>query len=111
VLLLVSLVLVLLLCLSDPSHRDLKGVIDAGMNQYPYKYYTYQHYPQNNCNGLNAKNTNLTYYATHANLDSYFSWQTGVAAAQAAGVASMVSEFNTVSCGVSSKLRVERAMS
>lgn len=50
--------------------RNLSDVLDAGLSQYPYKYYTLQHYPTHICNGPNAKNTNITYFVSHANGES-----------------------------------------
>lgn len=50
--------------------RNLSDVLDAGLTQYPYKYYTLQHYPTHTCSGPNAKNTNITYFVSHANGES-----------------------------------------
>lgn len=59
-------------CSSSSSvfFRNLSDVLDAGLSQYPYKYYTLQHYPTHICNGPNAKNTNITYFVSHANGES-----------------------------------------
>lgn len=65
--------------------RNLYDVIKGGLDEYPYKYYTFvkysyswhfncidtlssiQHYPDNSCNGINAENTNISYFTSHAN--------------------------------------------
>jgi hypothetical protein len=80
----------------------LDDVVNAGTTQCPYKYFSAQHYAFNSCQGDNSQNTNMSWFATHANIPAYFNWAAGVSAAQAAGVAAIVTEFNTVSCGGSS---------
>lgn len=79
---------------------DLSDVLDAGLSQYPYKYYTLQHYPTNICNGANAQNTNISYFVSHTNIPSYAQWQsTGIDMAHNASVPVLMTEYNTVSCG------------
>ncbi|KAI6119665.1 hypothetical protein EV401DRAFT_1861206 [Pisolithus croceorrhizus] len=79
---------------------DLSDVLNAGLSQYPYKYYTLQHYPTNICNGANAQNTNLSYFVSHTNIPSYAQWQNaGVAMAHEANIPVLMTEYNTVSCG------------
>ncbi|KAL0945230.1 hypothetical protein HGRIS_000743 [Hohenbuehelia grisea] len=79
---------------------DLEDVLDAGFDQYPFKYYTLQHYPQNNCKGPNAKNTNMTFFLSHTNVQDYINWNIqGVDEGKARGVPILLTEYNTVSCG------------
>ncbi|TFK98377.1 hypothetical protein BDV98DRAFT_211163 [Pterulicium gracile] len=75
-------------------------LFDAGLDQFPYKYYTTQHYPNHACNGLNDKNTNLTYYRQHSNVREYITWeQTAVDIAKARDVPVILTEYNTAACG------------
>ncbi|KAJ3562302.1 hypothetical protein NP233_g9659 [Leucocoprinus birnbaumii] len=79
---------------------DLDDLLEAGFSQFPYKYYTIQHYPNNACSGVTPQNTNLTYYLTHANIDEYLGWQEkGMNMAQQAGIPVLMTEYNSVSCG------------
>ncbi|KII84333.1 glycoside hydrolase family 79 protein [Plicaturopsis crispa FD-325 SS-3] len=79
---------------------DLDDIIDAGLDEYPYKYYSIQHYPQNTCSGLTAQNTNVSYYIQHSNVGSYVNWNyAGITMAKQAGVPVLLTEYNSVSCG------------
>ncbi|KAG5637926.1 hypothetical protein H0H81_002586 [Sphagnurus paluster] len=79
---------------------NLSTILDAGLDRYPYKYYTIQRYPQHNCGGLNEKNTNITYYLSHQNVAPYLNWQQeGMQKAQANNVPVLLTEYNTVACG------------
>ncbi|PPQ74182.1 hypothetical protein CVT24_012733 [Panaeolus cyanescens] len=79
---------------------DLHDILDAGMDQLPYKYYTLQRYPNHACQGLTDRNQNLTYYLSHSNVEPYLGWQTqGILQAQQAGVPVIMSEYNSVACG------------
>lgn len=79
---------------------DLSDVLNAGLTQYPYKYYTLQHYPTNICNGANAQNTNLSYFVSHTNIPSYAQWQsTGIDMAHKLNIPVLMTEYNSVSCG------------
>lgn len=101
-------------------HRSVDELFDAGLDQFPYKYYTTQHYPNHACNGLNDKNTNLTYYRQHSNgacvpfsfpwcislnevdwtVREYITWeQTAVDIAKARDVPVILTEYNTAACG------------
>lgn len=55
------------LLIEDHVHRSLDEVFEAGLDKFPYKYYTAQHYPNHACDGYNDRNTNLTYYSQHSN--------------------------------------------
>ncbi|KIM73310.1 glycoside hydrolase family 79 protein [Piloderma croceum F 1598] len=75
---------------------DLDYILDAGLDQY----YTIQHYPDNNCNGLNAQNTNISYFLSHTNVAPFTQWnQPGVNEAMQQGVPVLVTEYNSISCG------------
>ncbi|KIM37311.1 glycoside hydrolase family 79 protein [Hebeloma cylindrosporum] len=79
---------------------DLHDILDAGLDQYPYKYYSLQRYPNHACSGQNEKNTNVTYYLTHANVEPYLGWQQqGMLQAQQLNVPVVMSEYNSVACG------------
>ncbi|RDB16372.1 Beta-glucuronidase [Hypsizygus marmoreus] len=79
---------------------NLSSILDAGLDQYPYKYYTIQRYPQHNCGGPTEKNTNISYFLDHTNVASYLNWQQeGMAKAQALDVPVLLTEYNTVACG------------
>ncbi|CAL1715910.1 unnamed protein product [Somion occarium] len=82
---------------------NLDDVISAGLDKYPYKYYTYQHYPTHFCAGPNAENTNMTYFVTHPNVRPYVHWEDGnwkgILEAKQAGVPVLMTEYNSVSCG------------
>ncbi|KAJ8523132.1 hypothetical protein ONZ45_g401 [Pleurotus djamor] len=78
----------------------LGDVIDAGYDQYPFKYYTLQHYPNHACSGFNEKNTNISYYLSHMNVEEYVLWDVaGVNRAKDMGIPVLLSEYNTVACG------------
>ncbi|KAJ3537275.1 hypothetical protein NMY22_g5656 [Coprinellus aureogranulatus] len=78
----------------------LKDVLDAGMDKLPYNYYTLQRYPNHACSGVNEKNTNLTQYQTHLNVEPYLSWNAaGMERARELGVPVIMTEYNSVSCG------------
>ncbi|KAJ3516062.1 hypothetical protein NLJ89_g1359 [Agrocybe chaxingu] len=79
----------------------LKDILDAGLDKYPqYKFYSVQRYPQHACGGVNAKNTNITYYVTHSNLEDYLNWQRdGILRAQELGIPVIMSEYNNIACG------------
>ncbi|TFK50159.1 hypothetical protein OE88DRAFT_1661748 [Heliocybe sulcata] len=82
---------------------DLKDVITSGLGNYRYKYYSMQHYPTHACAGENPTNTNISYFLTHSNLDTFVSWnQPGVARAKAANTPVLLTEYNSVACGGSS---------
>lgn len=95
-------------------------VFDAGLDRLPYKYYTAQHYPHHACEGLNDKNTNLTYYRQHTNgecperlhasdpnshhcshlVREYIGWeQSAVDIAKARDIPVLLTEYNTAACG------------
>ncbi|KAL4062188.1 glycoside hydrolase family 79 protein [Scleroderma yunnanense] len=79
---------------------NLSDVLDAGLTQYPYKYYTLQHYPTHTCQGPNAKNTNITYFVSHTNVPVFAQWQSdGIQMARDANVPVLMTEYNSVSCG------------
>ncbi|KAG6331066.1 hypothetical protein ID866_8027 [Astraeus odoratus] len=79
---------------------NLSDILTAGLSEYPFKYYTLQHYPQNICDGPNAKNQNITYFTSHTNIPVYTQWQAqGVDMAHTAKVPVVITEYNTVSCG------------
>ncbi|EIM92835.1 uncharacterized protein STEHIDRAFT_136561 [Stereum hirsutum FP-91666 SS1] len=79
---------------------ELSDVIEAGLGDLDYKYYTLQHYPNNFCSGATASNTNISAYLTHTTVPSYTSWNSaGVLAAAEANVPVVMTEFNTCSCG------------
>nr|AEM76790.1 putative glycoside hydrolase [Armillaria mellea] len=79
---------------------SLSDVIQAGLDQYPYKYYTVQHYPNHACQGPNDDNTNVTYYLSHMEVGPYLDWNSdGVALAKEDGIPVLLTEYNTVSCG------------
>ncbi|OAX41921.1 hypothetical protein K503DRAFT_734703 [Rhizopogon vinicolor AM-OR11-026] len=79
---------------------DLDNVLSAGLTQYPYKYYTLQHYPTYICNGPTPQNTNISYFLSHTNVPGFTQWEnTGVQMAKDLNVPVLVTEFNTVSCG------------
>ncbi|KII89635.1 glycoside hydrolase family 79 protein [Plicaturopsis crispa FD-325 SS-3] len=79
---------------------DLDDLINAGLDEFPYKYYSIQHYPQNTCNGLTAENTNVSYYLQHSNVGSYINWNTaGISMAKEKNVPVLLTEYNSVSCG------------
>ncbi|KJA16426.1 glycoside hydrolase family 79 protein [Hypholoma sublateritium FD-334 SS-4] len=78
----------------------LYDVLSAGLDQYPYKFYTLQHYPKDACSGEDPDNTNITYFTTHSNIESFVGWQTdGVNKAQKQGVPVLLTEYNSVACG------------
>ncbi|KAH7884871.1 hypothetical protein F5I97DRAFT_1892982 [Phlebopus sp. FC_14] len=79
---------------------DLDDVLSAGLSQYPYKYYTLQHYPTYICDGPTPENTNISYFISHTNIPPYAQWQeTGIQMAKNASVPVLMTEYNTVSCG------------
>ncbi|XP_006458891.1 hypothetical protein AGABI2DRAFT_177042 [Agaricus bisporus var. bisporus H97] len=79
---------------------ELDDLFKAGFDEFNYKYYTVQHYPNNICNGENESNTNLTYYLTHANIEGFLEWQKeGVIKAKKQNIPVLLTEYNTVSCG------------
>ncbi|KAI0071256.1 hypothetical protein K474DRAFT_1607247 [Panus rudis PR-1116 ss-1] len=81
---------------------NIGDLLSAGLGQYPYKYYTFQHYPTHICQGPNAENTNMTYYLTHSNGEKSFTFHgnfKGVQQAKKAGVPVLMTEYNSVSCG------------
>ncbi|KAF9460213.1 hypothetical protein BDZ94DRAFT_1170135 [Collybia nuda] len=79
---------------------NLSTILDAGLDQYPYKHYTVQRYPQHNCGGPNEKNTNLTYYLSHMNVAPFLNWQQeGMARAQELDIPVLLTEYNSVACG------------
>ncbi|KAF5379811.1 hypothetical protein D9615_005831 [Tricholomella constricta] len=79
---------------------NLSTILDAGLDQYPYKYYTIQRYPLHNCGGPNEKNTNITYFQAPVNVGPYLNWQQeGMAKAQANNVPVLLTEYNSVACG------------
>ncbi|KAK0218579.1 putative glycoside hydrolase [Armillaria nabsnona] len=79
---------------------SLSDVIQAGLDQYPYKYYTVQHYPNHACQGPNEVNTNVTYYLSHMEVGPYLDWNSdGIALAKEDGIPVLLTEYNTVSCG------------
>ncbi|KAK0193201.1 putative glycoside hydrolase [Armillaria mellea] len=79
---------------------SLSDVIQAGLDQYPYKYYTVQHYPNHACQGPNDDNTNVTYYLSHMEVGPYLDWNSdGIALAKEDGIPVLLTEYNTVSCG------------
>jgi hypothetical protein len=79
---------------------SLDEVFEAGLDQFPYKYYTAQHYPNHACDGYNDKNTNLTYYRQHSNVREYVTWeQSAVDTAKARGISTLLTEYNTAACG------------
>ncbi|KAJ2933149.1 hypothetical protein H1R20_g3964, partial [Candolleomyces eurysporus] len=78
----------------------LIDILNAGMDQYEYKYYTLQRYPNHACSGVNERNTNMTYYLTHANVGPYLTWNSeGQARAKELGVPILMTEYNSVACG------------
>lgn len=78
----------------------LNDFLDNGLEDFDYKYYTMQRYPTNACGGYNEKNTNLTYYTTHTNVEEYVSWNLeGLTRSKQLGVPAIFTEYNTVSCG------------
>ncbi|PBK62259.1 hypothetical protein ARMSODRAFT_895839 [Armillaria solidipes] len=80
--------------------QSLSDVIQAGLDQYPYKYYTVQHYPNHACQGPNDDNTNVTYYLSHMEVGAYLGWNSdGIALAKEDGIPVLLTEYNTVSCG------------
>ncbi|KAF9478873.1 hypothetical protein BDN70DRAFT_807983 [Pholiota conissans] len=79
---------------------DLEDILQAGFDKYPYKYYSLQRYPKNACGGEDAENTNISYFATHSNIENYLSWQNkGIMHAQQLNVPVVLSEYNSVACG------------
>ncbi|KAF9223232.1 hypothetical protein BS17DRAFT_706135 [Gyrodon lividus] len=79
---------------------NLDAVLSGGLLQYPYKYYTLQHYPTYYCDGPTPQNTNISYFISHTNVPGYAQWQTkGVQMAKNASVPVLMTEYNTVSCG------------
>ncbi|KAG5641253.1 hypothetical protein DXG03_005659 [Asterophora parasitica] len=79
---------------------NLSTILDAGLTEYPYKYYTVQRYPQHNCGGPTERNTNISYYLSHQNVGPYLNWQQeGMHKAQANNVPVLLTEYNTVACG------------
>ncbi|KAH7910517.1 hypothetical protein BJ138DRAFT_1008658 [Hygrophoropsis aurantiaca] len=79
---------------------NLDDLFSAGLTQYPYKYYTMQHYPTYSCQGPTPQNTNISYFLSHTNVPTFASWQqTGVQLAKKQGVPVLMTEYNTVSCG------------
>ncbi|THU93554.1 hypothetical protein K435DRAFT_757342 [Dendrothele bispora CBS 962.96] len=79
---------------------DLADVIEAGLDRYDYKYYTLQHYPNHACAGLNERNTNVSSYASHSNLNDYIGWNDrGINLAVTDNVPVILTEYNSVSCG------------
>ncbi|KAK0486664.1 hypothetical protein EDD18DRAFT_1194698 [Armillaria luteobubalina] len=79
---------------------SLSDVIQAGLDQYPYKYYTVQHYPNHACQGPNDDNTNVTYYLSHLEVGPYLAWNSdGIALAKEDDIPVLLTEYNTVSCG------------
>ncbi|KXN82114.1 hypothetical protein AN958_03168 [Leucoagaricus sp. SymC.cos] len=79
---------------------DLDDIFEAGFDQYDYKYYTIQRYPNNACQGETPENTNLTYYLTHANVGKYLGWQKkGMDVARQRNVPVIMTEYNSVACG------------
>ncbi|EPQ53924.1 hypothetical protein GLOTRDRAFT_77790 [Gloeophyllum trabeum ATCC 11539] len=79
---------------------NLTDVIHAGLGDMNYKYYSMQHYPTHICGGENEKNTNISYFLDHSNLDTFVSWnKEGINLAKATGVPMLLTEMNTVSCG------------
>ncbi|TFL06927.1 hypothetical protein BDV98DRAFT_519354 [Pterulicium gracile] len=79
---------------------SMDEVFDAGLDRLPYKYYTAQHYPHHACEGLNDKNTNLTYYRQHTNVREYIGWeQSAVDIAKARDIPVLLTEYNTAACG------------
>ncbi|KAK0470434.1 putative glycoside hydrolase [Desarmillaria tabescens] len=79
---------------------SLSDVIQGGLDQYPYKYYTVQHYPNHACQGPNEGNTNITYYLSHMEVGPYLDWNSdGITLAKEDGIPVLLTEYNTVSCG------------
>ncbi|KAH7929220.1 hypothetical protein BV22DRAFT_1003143 [Leucogyrophana mollusca] len=79
---------------------NLDDLFSAGLTEYPYKYYTMQHYPTYSCQGPTPQNTNISYFLSHTNVPAFASWQqTGVQLAKQQGVPVLMTEYNTVSCG------------
>ncbi|KDQ58932.1 glycoside hydrolase family 79 protein [Jaapia argillacea MUCL 33604] len=79
---------------------DLDQIIKGGLEDYPYKYYTLQHYPTHICAGPNAVNTNISYFLSHMNVPVFASWNIqGINDAKLANVPVLLTEYNSVSCG------------
>ncbi|KAG6843816.1 hypothetical protein H0H93_016955, partial [Arthromyces matolae] len=79
---------------------NLSTILDTDFQQFPYKYYTMQRYPQHNCGGPTPQNTNISYYLSHMNVAPYLNWQQeGMARAQELNVPVLMTEYNTVACG------------
>ncbi|KAF5368242.1 hypothetical protein D9757_011216 [Collybiopsis confluens] len=79
---------------------SLGDVLNAGLKDDGYKYFSIQHYPNNACSGLNAQNTNMSYYLSHTNAHSFTSWNAdGINLAKSLGTPVLLTEYNSVSCG------------
>ncbi|KIK62124.1 glycoside hydrolase family 79 protein [Collybiopsis luxurians FD-317 M1] len=78
----------------------LGDVLNAGLKDDGYKYFTLQHYPNNACSGLNDKNTNMSYYLSHSNVYTFTSWnEDGISIAKSLNTPVLLTEYNSVSCG------------
>ncbi|KAF8955688.1 hypothetical protein BDZ97DRAFT_1856283 [Flammula alnicola] len=79
---------------------ELDDILNAGLDRYPYKYYSLQQYPKRACSGGNIGNTNISYYLSHSNVESFLDWQKeGIIRAQELNVPVVLSEYNSVACG------------
>lgn len=81
---------------------DLDTVLDAGLKDFGYKYYTIQHYPTHVCGGVTASSSNITYYLSHPNTPTFLSWNLAgmsIAKSQTPPVPMLLTEYNSASCG------------
>ncbi|TFK34272.1 hypothetical protein BDQ12DRAFT_689945 [Crucibulum laeve] len=89
---------------------DLDDVLEAGLLDYPFKYFTVQRYPNHNCGGETDSNTNISAYLSHPNVGEYLGLRSGIGHAKEAGIPLILSEYNSVACG-GSKISDTFAMS
>ncbi|KAL5522075.1 hypothetical protein ACEPAF_1931 [Sanghuangporus sanghuang] len=79
---------------------SLAEVLEAGMSELPYKYYTIQRYPQHVCSGQTERSSNITYFLSHPNVAPFLEWnEEGIEIAKQNGVPVMLTEYNSVACG------------
>ncbi|KAI5122396.1 hypothetical protein M0805_002947 [Coniferiporia weirii] len=79
---------------------DLDDVLNAGLDELPYKYFTIQHYPTDVCSGVSASSSNITYYVSHANVAPFLRWNdAGIVIAKNVSVPMLLTEYNSASCG------------
>ncbi|KAF8649561.1 hypothetical protein AX16_005744 [Volvariella volvacea WC 439] len=78
----------------------LEDLFNAGYDDFDWKYYTIQRYPNHACQGPTDRNTNITYYTNHTNVGPYLDWnRVGISRAIDAGVPVLLTEYNSVACG------------